>query len=154
MKRFIPKVLKTHSTLRANTTMDASHFASSQPASFQNHIRNIAVVGATGSVGKHITASLLKTGKHTVTAITRADSKSQLPDGVRAAKVDYEDQNSLVDALKGQQALVITMNAMAVKTTVGKLIEAAATAGVEWIMPNEYAPDVIGRPDMGKVSRS
>lgn len=103
-----------------------------------NPVKNVAIVGAGGQVGKFVTEALLKTGKHTVTAITRADSTSKLPDGVKVAKVNYDDQSSLVKALTGHQALVITMGVMAPEQQQTKLIEAAAEANVPWVLPNEW----------------
>lgn len=84
---------------------------------------------------------LLKTGKHKVTAITRTDSNSNLPSGVEVKRVDYNDQSSLVDALEGQEVLIITMGVGAPKDQQSKLIEAAATAKVPWILPNEFGND-------------
>ena len=131
----------------------AQQYAKDQPSGFSNRIKNIAIVGATGSVGEHLTEHLLKNGNHTITAITRADSKSKMPEGVKVAKVNYEDESTLVDALKGQDALVITMKAGQTDAQ-GKLIEAAAKANVKWVMPNEYSPDVVANPKMGEVSRA
>lgn len=79
-----------------------------------------------------MTKELLATGKHNVTAITRADSKSKLPDGVKVVTVDYEDPKTLVEALKGQDALVITLSVFAHKEQ-DKLIQAAGEAGVHWL---------------------
>ncbi|KAL8822689.1 MAG: hypothetical protein Q9191_006576 [Dirinaria sp. TL-2023a] len=103
-----------------------------------NPVKNVAIVGAGGQVGKFVTEALLKTGKHTVTAITRADSTSKLPEGVQVAKVNYDDQSSLVKALSGHQALVITMGVMAPAEQQTKLIEAAAEANVPYVIPNEW----------------
>lgn len=83
-------------------------------------------------------AALLKTGKHTITAITREDSKSEMPKGCKVAKVNYDDDASLVAALKGQDALVITLGVMAGKDVQQKLIRAAGEAGVPWVMPNDW----------------
>ena len=88
-----------------------------------------------------MTEALLKTGKHTVTAITRVDSNSQLPEGVEVKKVDYSNPSSLVEALQGQDALIITMGAMAPPDQQSKLIQAAADASVPWVLPNEWSPD-------------
>ena len=118
-----------------------------------NNIQNVAIVGATGSVGAYITEHLLKTGKHTITAITRAESKSKMPEGVKVAKVNYDDLNTLIDALTGQDAIIITM-ASGAGAAQASLIEAAAKAKVGWVMTNEYCPDVTARPDMGNVSSS
>jgi hypothetical protein len=107
----------------------------------------ITLVQAGGQFGKHLTEALLNTGNHTVTAITRPDSKSQLPEGVRAARVDYsgDDLGALVDALRGQQALIITMAVTAPRDTVSKLVRAAAQAGVAYVMPNWFGHDACNK---------
>lgn len=128
----------------------APQYATDLPAGSGNYVHNIAIVGATGTIGKFITDELLKGGKHTVTGITREDSKSQMPEGVKAAKINYDDQSSIVKALRGQDALIITMGTTAPKEQQQKLIEAAAEAKVPFVMPNEYSPDVTNRPDMGR----
>lgn len=85
--------------------------------------------------------ALLKTGKHTVTAITRTNSNNNMPEGVHIAKVDYAHPPSLVDALRGQDSLIITMSTMAPKDQEMALIEAAAEAEVPFVLPNEWSPD-------------
>ncbi|KAK4499197.1 hypothetical protein PRZ48_009710 [Zasmidium cellare] len=111
-----------------------------------NYIRKVAVVGAGGNVGRFITEALLKTGQHTVTAITRADSQSTLPDGVTPKKVDYEKPETLVDALRGQDALVITVSGRSpIQSIEEKLVRAAGEAEVPWILPNEWSPDSANR---------
>lgn len=96
---------------------------------------------AGGNSGAYMTRALVETGKHNVTALTRADSKSKLPEGVKTVVIDYSDESSLVKALQGQVALVITMGVMAPPEQQSKLIRAAGEAGVPWILPNEYSPD-------------
>lgn len=88
-----------------------------------------------------MTEALLKTGKHTITAITRVDSQNKLPEGVISKKVDYNKPESLVEALKGQDALVITLSGHTPKEIENQLINAAGEAGVAWILPNEWSPD-------------
>jgi hypothetical protein len=85
--------------------------------------------------------ALLKTGKHTITAISRANSTSKIPEGVQVRKVDYDNQSSVVEALRGQDALIITMGVMAPKDQQSKLIEAAAEAKVPWVFPNQWGID-------------
>ncbi|KAJ0360627.1 hypothetical protein COL154_007376 [Colletotrichum chrysophilum] len=116
-------------------------YANDQPSGFINRIEKVAIVGATGTMGKFFTEELLKGGKHTITAITRYNSDSKLPEGVIAAKVNYDDEDSIVEALKGQQYLIITMNVSAPQDTQGKLVRAAAKAGVPYVMPNAWCPD-------------
>ncbi|PLB48511.1 NAD(P)-binding protein [Aspergillus steynii IBT 23096] len=121
----------------------AQEYGKDKPEGFSNRIEKVAIVGAGGQVGKHITEHLLKTGKHTVTAITRPNSTSQLPEGVQVARVDYsgDDDSALVDALRGQQVLIITMAVMAPRDTTVKLIRAAAKAKVPYVQPNWFGHD-------------
>ncbi|GIK02047.1 hypothetical protein Aspvir_006090 [Aspergillus viridinutans] len=117
-------------------------YAKDQPAGFINRIERVAIVGAGGTVGKYITQELLQTGQHTVTALTRAGSKNTLPAGVRTVTVDYDDESTLVAALQNQQFLIITLSVTAPKDTQSKLIQAAAKAGVPYVMPNCYGVDI------------
>ena len=87
-----------------------------------------------------MTEALLKTGKHTITAITRVDSQKKFPEGVIVRKVDYSKPETIVEALRGQDALVITLSGYAIGTEI-QLINAAGEAGVPWILPNEWSPD-------------
>lgn len=106
-----------------------------------NYIRKVAIVGATGQQGRHIVEHLLKAGQHTVTAITREDSSATPATGVKVAKVNYDNQDTLVSALKGQDALIITMSVTAPPDTSEKLVRAAAKADVPWILPDEWGID-------------
>ncbi|KAJ8110578.1 hypothetical protein OPT61_g6619 [Boeremia exigua] len=101
-------------------------------------IQHIAIVGVTGTVGTYLTQALLARSRFTVTAISRRDSEAKIPVGVKVARVDYDDHKSIVDALKGHDALIITTSVWAPKDTSSKLIKAAADAGVPWILPNEF----------------
>lgn len=85
--------------------------------------------------------ALLATGKHTVTAITRLDSRSKPPDGVISKPVDYDKSETLVEALRGQDVLIITLSGHAPQDTEERLCSAAGEAGVKWIFPSEWAPD-------------
>ncbi|KAM0554818.1 hypothetical protein ACHAPJ_006551 [Fusarium lateritium] len=104
-------------------------------------VKNVAVVGAGGHVGSFIVKELLQTGKHDVTAITRMNSDAKFPENVQVKRVDY----SLVEALKGKDALVITLSGHASHDAEIVLIKAAAEAGVPWIMPNDWSPDTANQ---------
>jgi uncharacterized protein YbjT (DUF2867 family) len=79
---------------------------------------------------------------NTVTALSRKDSSNKLPEGVLVAPVDYSDEATIVAALKGQQFFIITVSPTAPRNTHSKLVQAAAKAGVPYIMPNGYAGDI------------
>lgn len=86
---------------------------------------------------------LLENGKHLLTAITRLSSTSKLPEGVQVVRIDYgsDDDTALVEALRGQQALIITMSVTAPPDIITKLIQGAAKAGVPYILPNWFGHD-------------
>lgn len=46
-----------------------------------------------------------------------------------------------MDALRGHDALVITLSGHTPKGTELDLVRAAGEAGVPWILPNEWSPD-------------
>ncbi|KAF5674604.1 oxidoreductase like [Fusarium denticulatum] len=124
----------------------ATQYAKDQAPGFVNAIKNVALVGATGQIGKVFTEHLLKSGKQTVTALTRRGSKTTVPEGVKLVHVDYDDEVSLVEALKGQDFLVITLALTAPPDTHSKLVRAAGKAGVSYIVPNAYGVDFYGHP--------
>lgn len=64
-----------------------------------------------------------------------------MPSGVKAIAVDYNDESTIVAALKGQQLLVITLSVLAPLDTHSKIVQAAAKAGVPHIMPNIFDMD-------------
>ena len=101
-------------------------------------IQKIAIVGVTGTIGTYLTQALLAKNRFSITAITRNDSKAEIPSDVEVARIDYNDHNSITEALKGHDALIITTSVFAPKDTSAKLIKAAALAGVPYILPNEF----------------
>jgi hypothetical protein len=58
-------------------------------------------------------------------------------------RVDYSGDNhaALVEALQGQQVLIITMAVTAPRGTINKLILAASKAGVPYVFPNWFGHD-------------
>ncbi|KAF1945544.1 NAD(P)-binding protein [Clathrospora elynae] len=106
-------------------------------SSSSNHLKNIAVVGASGNIGSYIVSALLAKRCFNVNAISRIESKATFANGVTVTKVDYNKPDTVVEALKGQDVLIITMSAFA-HDAQPKLIRAAADAGVPWVLPNEF----------------
>lgn len=113
---------------------------------------------AAGHLGSYFTKWLLHGGKHTVTAVTRAESKAEFPDGVQVRRYERGSHDSLVDALRGQQFLVITLPALVssgspdTESLETALIRAAGDAGVEYVMPNAYGPDPVNEAMMRPIS--
>ncbi|OQO14056.1 hypothetical protein B0A48_00932 [Cryoendolithus antarcticus] len=107
-----------------------------------SRIQNVAIVGAGGNLGTYITSALLTAGHFKVTALTRADSKTSLPNGLHVIKpIDYSDPSTIVSALQGQDALIIILNGYVPNEIQDALVDAAIEAGVKYILPNEWSPD-------------
>ncbi|KAJ3564390.1 hypothetical protein NPX13_g7862 [Xylaria arbuscula] len=105
-------------------------------------MKNVAIIGATGHLGRYFVEELLKTGQHTITALTRGGgSGHKLPVGVNIVEVDYASEESLVAALQGQEFLAIVLSASATSETHSLIVKAAAKAGVSYIMPTTYGAD-------------
>jgi hypothetical protein len=103
----------------------------------QSFLKKIALVGANGNVGSYILSALQAKNRFQITAISRVQSKATFPPDVAVARVNYDEPETLVKALKGQDALIITMSVFA-HGAQEQLIRAAAEAGVPWILPNEF----------------
>lgn len=96
--------------------------------------------------------ALLRRGQFQVTAITRPNSTSSMPPGLhKVTQVHYDNHESLVEALTGQDALVITMNNFAPQDSQKRFIDAAVEANVRWVMPNEWGMD-LSKEDLARES--
>lgn len=104
--------------------------------------KNVALTGASGSVGAIILEKLLAAGTFNVTVLRRAGSKSTFPAGVTVVDADFDSVSSLAAALKGQEVLVsaVTMTALLAQKT---LVDASVAAGVRRFIPSEYGCDVF-----------
>ncbi|KAI0877661.1 NAD(P)-binding protein [Hypoxylon argillaceum] len=106
------------------------------------HLKKVAIVGATGHLGVHFVEELLRTGKHTITALTRGGNATKIPSGVNVIEVDYSNEATLVAALQGQEFLAIVLAATAPPETHSLIVKAAAKAGVSYVMPTAYGADI------------
>jgi uncharacterized protein YbjT (DUF2867 family) len=104
-------------------------------------ITKVALAGASGSLGRPVLEHLL-TGNFTVTVLTREDSTSNFPNGVKVVKVDYASEENLTAALQGQDALISTL-ATEVISSQDILIKAAIAARVYRIIPSEFGSDTF-----------
>ncbi len=57
---------------------------------------------------------------------------------MKAVEVSYDDEASLISALKGQQFLAIALGVSAAPDLHAKIVAAAGKAGVPFVMPNVY----------------
>ena len=62
---------------------------------------------------------------------------------MKTVTVNYDDEESLISALRGQQFLVLTLSVHAPPDTHSKIVQAAVKAGVPYIMPNSYGFDIF-----------
>ncbi|KAG9187322.1 tryptophan synthase beta chain [Alternaria panax] len=112
-----------------------------------DYIRKVALIGGSGQVGSHILTHLLGTSKHQVTVLTRLTSDASFPTNTNltVAKVDYDDDDTLTEALRDQDFLIITLSARAPPTLHPRIVAAAAKAGIRWIMPNYFGYGIKDR---------
>ncbi|KAI1325006.1 NAD(P)-binding protein [Xylariaceae sp. FL0255] len=101
--------------------------------------RNIALVGATGTIGAPILTALLAAG-HNVTVLTRPTSEATFPPSVTVHKGDYHSESFTVFALKGVEVLILALSFNAYDAQI-PLIRAAAQVGVKYIVPCEFGSD-------------
>jgi nucleoside-diphosphate-sugar epimerase len=101
-------------------------------------IQNVVLVGASGNIGPSILTALLNSN-FDVTVLSRTDSAATFPSTVKVIKTDYSE-SSLVDALKGQDAVIASLGG-AVLDLQKKVIDAAVKAGVKRFIPSEFGSD-------------
>ncbi|KAH7166518.1 hypothetical protein EDB81DRAFT_853144 [Dactylonectria macrodidyma] len=99
-------------------------------------IQNVAVVGASGTLGTEIVKELLDAGFN-VTAITRNESKATFPDKVTVKRADLSSIDSVAEAFSGQDAIISTA-ASAASGAQKTLIDAAIAAKVPRFIPSEF----------------
>ncbi|VUC22974.1 unnamed protein product [Clonostachys rosea] len=104
-------------------------------------IKNVAVFGASGRVGKVVTAALRSAG-FSVTAIARPGSEAAYPQDLAIKRVAYDDFDSLVAVLRGHHAIVEAFNPAAahLQTTI---VRAALTAGVAHVITPDFSSDTF-----------
>jgi putative NADH-flavin reductase len=72
-----------------------------------------------------------------VTVLSRIDSSATFPSAVKVHKTDYTSEVSVVEGLKGQDAVVSTI-ATAALANQKIIIDAAVKAGVKRFIPSEF----------------
>jgi len=96
---------------------------------------------STGSLGKPVLDALIASGKFNITVVARNTSTAEVPskDNVRQVKVDFSSHQALVDAFRGNDAIVLTLGDF---QNLGKntqvLSDAAIDAGIKRIILSEF----------------
>ena len=76
-----------------------------------------------------------------MTVLTRQSSNHSFPPSVTVKPVDYDSLDSLVNVLKGQDAIVSTLGSLVIATQL-RLVEAASKAGVKRFIPSEFGSNL------------
>ncbi|KAI5210222.1 NAD(P)-binding protein [Aureobasidium subglaciale] len=100
----------------------------------------VAIAGATGNLGPHIVRELVNQGFE-VTVLSASGNTSSLPSEVKTIKVDFSSRDSVVSALRGQEAFV---SAIPKHEEQPALIDAAIAAGVQRFIPSEFGSNIVG----------
>ncbi|RBR26459.1 uncharacterized protein FIESC28_00753 [Fusarium coffeatum] len=104
-------------------------------------IKNVAAIGASGTLGAVALKKLLEGDRFHITVIRRTDSTSTFPDNVKVIDVDYSSPESLKSAFKGQDAIISLVPTFAVDTQKA-FIDAAIEAGVSRFIPSEFSANL------------
>ncbi|KAH8122252.1 hypothetical protein FP744_10006150 [Trichoderma asperellum] len=108
-------------------------------------LRNIAVLGGTGHVGRPIVKALID-ADFTVTVVTRSSSLNPKElNGAIFVTSDYTHE-SLVEIFTGQDAVVSAVAAGPPIAAQKVMVDAACQAGVRRFIPSEYGSSSIDQP--------
>lgn len=105
-------------------------------------IKNVAVFGATGTLGQILLPALIAAG-FTVTAITRPNSSISIAHAdVQIAVAAYDDVIAVTAALQGQDAVIEAFNPSAAAYQ-SIIVQAAIKAGVARIITPDFSSDTF-----------
>lgn len=104
-------------------------------------LRNIALVGASGSLGSAILKKLHATNTFNIKVLRRNGSSATFPESVNVVDVDFDSVESLTAALKGQDAVVSAVGTMQIAGQT-LIVDAAIAAGVKRFLPSEFGSDL------------
>ncbi|CAG8747682.1 14358_t:CDS:2, partial [Acaulospora colombiana] len=108
----------------------------------------VVQLGAAGNLGTPVFDALVREQKFDITVVARTTSSFTTSDpSVKVAKIDYNDKQQLVDALRGNEIALITLGDLSTLEQNSKLIiDAAIEAGVKKVIPSEYGNDLVNPP--------
>ncbi|KAL4972638.1 hypothetical protein BDW66DRAFT_169436 [Aspergillus desertorum] len=102
-------------------------------------LKNITLVGASGSIGQILLAALLEASEFKITVLTRYTSTASFPAEVTVRKSDFSPDD-LREALTGQDAVISAVGAAGLAEQ-KKLIDAAIAGGAARFIPSEFSAD-------------
>jgi putative NADH-flavin reductase len=101
-------------------------------------LKNIALIGANGTLGPSVLSVLLAANTFKITILTRQSSQSTYPSSINEIRIpDDLPTDSLIRALTGQDALITTFAGTNADLQI-RLADAAATAGVQRFIPADF----------------
>ncbi|KAJ5902617.1 hypothetical protein N7495_003145 [Penicillium taxi] len=100
-------------------------------------LKNVAIVGASGTIGRIVLEALLGSSKFNVTVISREESEAVFPRGVKVLKIKFSG-SSLETAFQGQDVVISTVGAAAFHEQ-KDFVDAAIRAGVQRFIPSEFS---------------
>lgn len=103
--------------------------------------KKIVQAGAGGSIGAPVLKALVDSGQFDVTVLTRKSSNYKPPyNSITVVPVDYTNHAELVEALRGNDALVVTLGDFtSSERNHHALTDAAIKAGLKCIIPSTFA---------------
>ncbi|KAH7305513.1 hypothetical protein B0I35DRAFT_483867 [Stachybotrys elegans] len=104
-------------------------------------MKNITLVGASGSLGSVILSKLLETGRFNVQVLRRPTSSAAFPAAVKVVDVLLSAVEDVKAALEGQDALISALGISQVQDQ-ANLTDACIAAGVQRFIPAEFGADV------------
>jgi uncharacterized protein YbjT (DUF2867 family) len=103
-------------------------------------IKNLAIIGASGSVGEVVLPTFLQKTNLKITVISRPESKATFPPSVQVLRASINDPLSFEKALHDQDAVLCLLGPSQVSKE-GLIVDAAAKAGVKFFVPSEFGHD-------------
>ncbi|KAH0562431.1 hypothetical protein GP486_002870 [Trichoglossum hirsutum] len=115
-------------------------------------IQKVAVFGASGTIGTHITSGLIR-ANFKITAITRLDSTSTFPDSIPVVRTDYTVP-ALTAALRGHDAVVSAVGVAGI-TKQRDMMDAAEAAGIARFVLSDfgYGPNHRRLPEFEAIGK-
>ncbi|KAJ5510320.1 hypothetical protein N7453_002423 [Penicillium expansum] len=102
-----------------------------------SYLKNVAIIGASGSIGKIILDGLVASSQFEITVISRKESEATFPPGVTLVKTDFSDEG-LEAAFKGKDVVISAVGATAFGQQ-KKFVDSAIRAGVKRFIPSEFS---------------